>query len=52
MIPKMIKLSEKTVERITKLAVARAEATGEKPNFSAVVRDLLLEALDQKDSDG
>ena len=49
--PKLIKLPEKMVDRIDELAEERAVKTGETANFSAVVRDLLRAALDDKEDD-
>jgi len=47
----MIKFPEQMVDRITEIADERAEETGEAANFSAVVRDLLREALDRRDEE-
>ena len=45
MVPKLLKLPEDVVAQIQRLAEERARQTGERPNFSAVVRELLREAL-------
>ena len=45
MISKLLKLPEDVVAQIQRLAQERAKQTGERSNFSAVVRELLRDAL-------